>query len=85
VGTAIKAPRPRGEDEEIPSQADPAPQRICIYVAKTSDSDDPSRSPIWLDAIAETITQKALCSVEDVRKEIRFFVSQHIAELASQQ
>jgi hypothetical protein len=69
----------------IVSQADPAPQHIRIFVPKVGTEDDYGKSSVWLDAAAETRTRQRLCTVEEVRREIRLFFSEHMAELASKQ
>ena len=77
VGTANRAPP---KDELVP-QDKPLPQRIRVFVPKTNpDEGEPGKSSVWFDSVAEAVTEKSLCSEDEVRRAIDSFVGQHVIE-----
>lgn len=85
VGRAARTGEAFVNGQLVKSLGDPSEQRIQIFVPKRSETDDPGKSTLWLDPVAEIVTKQKLCTVEEVRQAIRAFVREHMATLTSQQ
>lgn len=77
IGTANRAP-PKGQ---LVPQDKPLPQRLRLFVPKTNpNEDEPGKSSVWFDSVAEEVTDQSLCSEDEVRHAIDAFVGRHIVE-----
>lgn len=85
VGRAVRTGDAIVDGQVVKTLGDPSEQRLQIFLPKKSESDDPGKSTVWLDSVAEIVTKQKLCTVEEVQQAIRTFVRGQMPTLTSQQ
>jgi len=85
VGRAVPTGDRIVNGEVVLALSDPSVQRIQIFVPRKPKADDYHMPNLWLDSVAETVTEQKLCTVAEVRDAIRTFVRGKMATLTSQQ
>jgi hypothetical protein len=73
----VTADRVESVGAAVPTQSDPRPQRLRIFLLRRNTNSAPGRPLLWFQMVSERLTDIAMCDTDSVHRAMALFAEQH--------